>query len=110
MTQVCPSAQVILALIPIVGITFSFLLIFFAILWKHHEVKLRISKNTYNPPAFNWKTFSLLSGLCLSGIGVAITIIFLIISGVTYGLLGGVIPFILGVMLLIFYKLIANGK
>lgn len=52
-----PAAQVIIAIVPIVGITFSAIIIFFALLWKHIEIKLRISKNTYTPPVFNWKVF-----------------------------------------------------
>lgn len=77
MPQTCPAAQVIIAVVPIVGITFSFLVIFFALLWKHHEVKIRISKGTYEPPEFNWKIFTLLSGLCLTGVGFAISLLFL---------------------------------
>lgn len=110
MAETCPAAQVIIAIIPIVGIFFSAVIIFFAVLWKHREIKLRISKNTYNPPVFNWKIFSLFSGLCLVGVGFSITVVFLLISGLTYGLLGGIIPFVLGIMLLIFYKLISNGR
>ncbi|MCQ2585767.1 MAG: hypothetical protein MJ185_09255 [Treponema sp.] len=110
MAQACHAAQVIIALVPIVGISFSALVIFFALLWKHTEIKLRISKNTYNPPVFNWKLFSLFAGLCLIGTGFSISVIFLIVSGITYGLLGGIIPFVLGIMFLIFYKLTANAK
>lgn len=105
-----PAAQVIIAIVPIVGITFSAIIIFFALLWKHIEIKLRISKNTYTPPVFNWKVFSLFTGLCLVGVGFSISLLFLIISGVTYGLLGGIIPLILGIMFLIFYKIVANDK
>ncbi|MCQ2598215.1 MAG: hypothetical protein MJ181_10260 [Treponema sp.] len=110
MAQACHAAQVIIALVPIVGIGFSALVIFFALLWKHTEIKLRISKNTYNPPVFNWKLFALFSGLCLIGTGISISVVFILISGLTYGLLGGIIPLVLGIMLLIFYKLISDGK
>lgn len=105
-----PAAQVIIAIVPIVGITFSAIVIFFALLWKHIETKLRISKNTYNPPVFNWKLFSLFAGLCLIGVGFSITLLFILISGLSYGLLGGVIPLVLGIMLVIFYRLISNDK
>lgn len=106
----CNAAQVIVALVPIVGIAFSAIVIFFAILWKHHEIKLRISKNTYNPVNFNWKIFSLFSALSLIGVGFSISLLFILISGLTYGLLGGIIPLVLGIMLLIFYKIISNDK
>lgn len=110
MAQTCPAAQVIISLVPIVGITFSALVIFFALLWKHTEIKLRISKNTYNPPVFNLKLFSLFAGLCLIGVGFSISLIFLVVSGITYGLLGGIIPLVLGIMFLIFNKLLPNDK
>lgn len=110
MTPVCPAAQVIVSLIPIVGITFAAIVIFFGLLWKHKEIKMRISKNEYHPQVFNWKIFSLFAGLCLVGVGFAITILFFLISGFTYGLLGGLIPFVLGIMFLIFYKIISNEK
>lgn len=110
MTQACPAAQVIIALVPIIGIVFSAFVIFFAVLWKHTEIKLRISKNTYTPPVFDWKIFSLFSGLCLVGVGFAISLVFILISGVTYALLGGLIPLVLGIMILAFYKMVANVK
>ena len=81
MTPVCPAAQVIVSLIPIVGITFAAIVIFFGLLWKHNEIKMRISKNEYKPQVFNWKIFSLFAGLCLVGVGFAITILFFLISG-----------------------------
>ena len=83
MTPVCPAAQVIVALIPIVGITFAAIVIFFGLLWKHREIKMRISKDEYTPQVFNWKIFSLFAGLCLVGVGFAITILFFLISGFT---------------------------
>ena len=86
------------------------IVIFFGLLWKHREIKMRISKDEYTPQVFNWKIFSLFAGLCLVGVGFAITILFFLISGFTYGLLGGLIPFILGIMFLIFYKIISNEK
>lgn len=103
-----PAAQVIISIIPIVGIVFAAMVIFFALLWKHTEIKMRISKNTYNPANFNWKMFSLLSGLCLVGVGIVLSAVFFLISGLTYQLLGGLIPLSLGVMLLIFNKLISK--
>ena len=110
MTQACPAAQVIIALVPLIGIVFSAVVIFFACLWKHTEIKLRISKNTYNPPVFEWKLFSLLTGLCLLGVGFVISLVFIMVSGISYALLGGLIPFSLGIMLLLFYRIITHVK
>lgn len=110
MNQAYPAAQVIISLVPIVGIFFSAVIVFFALLWKHGEIKLRITKNTYNPPIFDWKIFSLLTGLCLVGVGFVISLVFAIVSGISYALLGGLIPLALGIMILIFYKLVSNVK
>ena len=110
MTPVRPAAQVLAPLIPLVGISFAAIVIFFGLLWKHREIKMRISKNQYNPQVFNWKIFSLFAGLCLVGVGFAISLLFFLISGFTFGLLGGLIPLVLGIMFLIFYKIISNEK
>lgn len=105
-----PSAQVIISIIPIVGIFFASVLIFFALLWRHHEIKMQIKNSTYNPARFNLKIFSLLTGLCLSGVGFILTVFFAFMAGLSWGLLGGLIPFSLGIMLLVFYKIMFNEK
>jgi len=104
------SAQVIISIIPITGIVFAAIVIFFALLWKHIEIKMLISKNEYHPGKFDLKIFSLLSGLCLVGTGVVLTAVFFLISGLTYAILGGLIPLSLGIMLLIFYRIIKDAK
>lgn len=108
MNMTCPAAQVITSIIPIVGIVFAAIVIFFALLWKHNEIKMRISKNTYTPMNFDWKIFSLLSGLCLVGVGIVLSLVFFLVSGFSYELLGGLIPLSLGIMLLIFNKLVSK--
>ncbi|MCR5613105.1 hypothetical protein [Treponema sp.] len=98
------TAQIIISVIPIVGIGIGGIVVFFYILWHHHEVKLRIINGTYKTRSFDLETFSLLTGLLLTGIGFILTVLFLCIEGVSYVLLGGLIPFIIGVSLLIFFK------
>lgn len=105
-----PAAQVIISIIPIVGITFSAIIIFFALLWHHHEVKMLISKGLYNPPKFNLRIFSLMSGLCLVGVGLVLTVVLFIVNKMSLSVLGGLIPFVLGIMLLVFYNLIHEEK
>lgn len=99
------AAQIIFALIPIVGITFASVLIFFALLWHHHEIKLRIKNGTYTPKSFNYNTFTLLLGLLLTGVGIVLCVLFILLDGISWTLAGGLIPFITGIMLLLFYKL-----
>ena len=76
-----PAVHVIVAIIPIVGITFGAVIIFFYLLWRHHEIKLQIKSGTYNPTKFDLKTFSLLVGLLLSGTGTILTLFFDLMAG-----------------------------
>jgi hypothetical protein len=99
------AAQIIIAIVPIVGIGIGGIVIFFYILWRHHEIKLQIKTGTYNPPKFDYKTFSLLCGLLLTSVGAILTLVFAIIDHFSYTLLGGLIPFAAGISFLLFYKL-----
>lgn len=99
------TAQIIISIIPIVGIAIGGIVVFFYILWHHHEIKLRIKNGTYKTHSFDLQTFSLLTGLLLTGIGLMLTILFACIEGFNYVLLGGLIPFSIGVCLLIFYRI-----
>lgn len=100
-----PAAQVILSLIPIVGICIGGIVIFFALLWNHHETKQRIKSGDINPIRYNFKAATLLIGLLLTGIGFMLTVFFILFSGVSPSLLGGLIPFTTGICLLLFYRL-----
>ena len=104
------TAQVIISIIPIVGISIGGIVVFFYILWHHHEVKLRIKTGTYTVNSFDLKTFSLLAGLLLTTIGFILTVLFIVMEGFSYVLLGGLIPFVIGVSLLIFYKINPSFK
>ena len=102
---ISPAAQVIISLIPIVGITIGGIIIFFALLWIHHENKQKILKGEKSSPKFNYKALTLLAGLLLSGIGLMLTIFFSIFTKISPALLGGLIPFTIGICLLLFYKI-----
>jgi len=98
-----PAAQVIISIVPIVGICFGALILFFYILWKHHETKLQIKTGTFVPNKFNYAAFSFLTGLLLTGIGLILTAVFAIIDGFSYAILGGLLPMAIGICLLIFF-------
>lgn len=107
---VSTGAQVVLAVIPIVGIVIGGIIVFFYLLWRHHEVKLQIKTGTYHPGKFDIKTFSLLSGLLLTGTGAILTLFFALMTGFGYALLGGLIPLVIGLCMLIFYKVNPDFK
>lgn len=99
-----PAAQIIVSIVPIVGIAFGAMVIFFYILWHHHEVKLQIKTGTFVPKKFNFAAFSLLTGLLLTGVGIILSFVFALMNGFSYSLLGGLIPAVVGISFLLFYK------
>ncbi len=100
-----PAAQVIVAIIPIVGIVIGGVVIFFYLLWRNAQISLLIKTEKYVPLQFNLKLFSLLTGILLTGIGLILSVFFIILDGFSYHLLGGLIPLVIGTCLIVFYKI-----
>ncbi len=104
------AAQVIVSIIPIVGIVMGSVVIFFYLLWSHRQKSLLIKSGLYRKPEFNLRSFSLLTGLLLNCVGIALTALLSIIEGASYGLLGGIIPLSMGIGLLAFYVIKRGEK
>lgn len=98
-------AQVIISTMPIVGIVVGGVCLFFFLLWHHHEVKLQIKTGIFVPVKTDYKAVSLLAGLLLTCVGAMMTIILGILAKISYSILGGALPFAVGISLLLFYKL-----
>jgi hypothetical protein len=103
MTTVSAAAQVIIAIIPLVGIFTGGVVVFFFLLWDHRRKVLMIRQGMEPGRRFDLETFSLLSGLLNLGIGFVLTIFFLLKEGLVYGILGGLIPLAIGISLTVFY-------
>jgi hypothetical protein len=97
------AAQVIIAIIPIVGIVMGSVVVFFYLLWNHKRGTLLIQAGQYKRPHFDLLSFSLLAGLLLTSVGIALTVFLAIAIGASFGLLGGIIPLSIGVGLLAYY-------
>ena len=97
------AAQVIISIIPIVGIVMGSVVVFFYLLWNHKRRTLLIKAGQFQRPDFDLLTFSLLTGLLLSSVGLALTVFLAIALGGNFGLLGGIIPLSIGVGLLVYY-------
>ena len=97
------AAQVIVSIIPIVGIVMGSVVVFFYLLWNHKRRTLLIKAGQFGRPDFNLTLFSLLAGLLLSSVGLALTIVLIIALGLNLGLLGGIIPLAIGIGLLVYY-------
>jgi len=98
-----PAAQVIISIIPIVGIVMGSVVVFFYLLWNHKRRTLLIKAGHFQRPDFDLLTFSLLAGLLLASVGLALTVFLVIALGVNFGLLGGIIPLATGIGLLVYY-------
>jgi hypothetical protein len=97
------AAQVIVSLIPVVGIVMGAVVVFFYLLWNHRQKMLLIKTGHYVKPEFDLQAFSLLTGLLLSAVGLILTVFLAIVRGRDYALLGGVIPLACGTGLLVYY-------
>ena len=97
------AAQVIIAVIPIVGITVGAVVVIFYLLWAHRRRTLLIKAGHYRRPEFDLFSFSLLAGLLLFSVGLALTVFLTVMTGATYGLLGGIIPLSMGTGLLAYH-------
>jgi hypothetical protein len=94
------AAQVIIAIIPLVGIVMGSVVVFFYLLWNHRRKILQIKAGQYQKPDFDLLAFSLLAGLLLTALGISLTVLLGVMGNAGYGLLGGVIPLSIGVGLL----------
>jgi hypothetical protein len=104
------AAQVIISIIPIVGIVMGSVVIFFYLLWNHRRKTLLIKAGQYKKPEFDLYSFSLLSGLLLTFVGIALTVLLSIVEGASYGLLGGIIPLAVGGGLLAYHSIRRRDK
>jgi hypothetical protein len=101
--QQSTTAQVIVSIIPVVGIVMGATVVFFYLLWNHREKMLLVKTGNYVKPEFDLLSFSLLAGLLLCAAGVTLTIFLSLLRGLDYALLGGIIPLAFGVGLLVYY-------
>jgi len=99
------AAQIIISIIPIVGIVMGAMLVFFYLLWSHREKVRLIERGLYEAKGLDVDLFCLLAGLLLASIGLVLTVLFIVLQGVTYALLGGLIPTAAGVSFLVFFVL-----
>ena len=110
LTAASPATQVIIAIIPIVGMVIGGVVVFFYLLWRHREISLQIKTGTFKPKQFDLRLFSLLTGLILTGVGAVLSLVFLLIAGVSFMLLGGLLPMIIGICLILFYMVYPKSK
>lgn len=99
------AAQILIAIIPTVGIVAGAVVIFFYLYWNNKQRMLLIEKNLIQKRSFDLVIFSILTGLILLGIGLSLTLFFFLKEGLSYSLLGGLIPLSIGISLIVFYMM-----
>ena len=104
------AAQIIVALIPIVGIVVGGIVVFFYILWNHRRQILLIRAGRFDKPYFDLLSFSLLAGILLGCVGVVLTVFLAVAQVPVLGLLGGIIPLTMGIGLLAFFGIKRGDK
>ena len=99
------AAQVIVSIIPIVGIVMGCTVIFFYLLWNYKLKLHMIEKGIYTRIPFDMEAFSLMAGLLLFILGFILVFFFLVKDGFSYGVLSGLIPWAIGLSLLIYVRI-----
>jgi hypothetical protein len=99
------AAQVIVAIIPIVGIVMAAVVAFFYLLWGHREKVRLIERGLFEPRKLDVEAFCLLAGILLTCVGAVLTVMFIVLGTLSYALLGGLIPLAAGIGLLIFFSM-----
>ena len=102
------AAQILIMVIPIVGIFMGSVVVFFYLLWRHKQNMMMIEKGMRPPSAFDLLSFSLVGGLVTAGVGFILSVFFALTDGAAYSVLGGLIPLAVGVSLLVYYLLRHN--
>lgn len=99
------AAQIIVSIIPIVGIGTGGVVAFFFLLWNHRQ-KMRLIEQGISPPGeFDLDAYALLAGLLTTAVGTVLTLFFALMEGISYVLLGGLIPLAVGAGLLLFCRI-----
>ena len=96
------AAQVIVSIIPIVGIVMGCVVIFFYLMWDFRIKIYMIEKGIFSKKPVDMNAFCLLGGLILFILGLCLVIFFLVKEGFSYGVLSGLIPASIGLSLLLF--------
>ncbi len=107
------AAQIILAVVPIIGVLFGAALFFSLFYFYHKQKMLMIEKEIYKPLRLNWNLIFIVSGFIFMLSGVAITVVFIINGSTGYELLGGGVTLGVGVAIILSYILsskVSGGK
>ena len=98
------AAQVIISVVPLLGVILGATLLFFFFLWNYKLKKELIRAGQYQYQSLKTvRMFTLLIGIISFAVGLPMTVLFAAVEGISYSLLGGLIPSFVGIGLIVFY-------
>jgi hypothetical protein len=110
MEQPSAAVQVVISVIPIVGIVMGSVVIFLYLIFNHKQKILMIEKGISRKSGIDLILLSFFSGMALTGVGFGLTLFFILKDGISYGMLSGLIPLSLGISFIIFFAISSRIK
>ncbi|MCB1165462.1 MAG: hypothetical protein KDK37_04020 [Leptospiraceae bacterium] len=99
------AAEVIISVVPLLGVILGATLLFFFFLWNYRLKKELIRAGQYQYQSLKTvRIFTLLIGIISLSVGIPMSALFIAMEGASYSLLGGLIPSFVGLGLIIFYS------
>jgi len=95
-------AQVLIAILPLVAVIMLAVLLFFTLMWEYRKKKLLIEKGQEHQTPLRYEKLFLL-GIVAFFIGAGLIVFFALYSGISSALLGGIIPAMAGLGIILFY-------
>ncbi len=106
------AVDIMLSIVPLAGIVFGCVIVFFFLLWRYRITQELIRTNQYVAGSRkDLRAFVLLIGCLSAAVGLPLTVLmYAVEKQLTYSLLGGLIPLSAGIGLLVFFALTRNQE
>ena len=103
------AVEILLSLVPLLGVILGVTIIFFFLLWRYKVTRELIRTEQYHPTSQkDYRLFALLIGCISAALGLPMSVLFYILDGASYVMLGGLLPFSFGIGLLVFFVFTRN--
>lgn len=103
MNSINQVSQVLIAIIPIVGIVMGSVLVLLYLIFSHKQKMLMLEKGISKKLSVDLLAVSLFAGFSMTGVGLGLTIFFALKDGISYGILSGLVPLFLGIGIISFF-------
>jgi len=103
------TAQVLIAILPLVAVVSLCFLYFFYMLWEYKKAKIILEKGG-TPEKSNFNEKLLLIGIVSLFVGIGLLLFFGLNKNFNDSLLGGIIPFMTGLRIIIHFTVIYKLK